>query len=70
MAINGNYLASQSVKTNTTIVIEMLSSRPVLGAVFTPARPAGQLCGYYDAVSGRVELYVVNASGIRFLRVG
>lgn len=69
MAIEGTYLASSSVTTNTTIVIEMLSSRPVLGAVFTPAKPVGQLCGYYDAMTGNVELYVVAASGIRFLKV-
>lgn len=70
MAINGTYVASQSVQTNTTAVIEMLPSRPAIGTAFFPARPAGQLCGYYDATNSRVELYVVTNSGIRFLRVG
>ncbi len=69
MAINRTLITSQSVKDNTDIVIEMLPSRPLLSTAFTPARPAGQLCGYYNAVNGRVELYIVANSGIRFLRV-
>lgn len=69
MAIESTVLTTASVTTNTTVVIEMLSSRPIIGAVFTPARPVGQLCGYYDATSGRVDLYVVGSSGIRFLKV-
>ena len=70
MAINGNVITSLAVTENTALVIEMLSTRPELGGTFTPARPAGQLCGYYDASTDSVELYVVNASGIRFLRIG
>ena len=70
MAINGNLITSKAVEDNNAIVIEMLGTRPLVGSAFTPARKPGQLCGYYDATNQRVELYMVNASGIRFVRVG
>lgn len=70
MAINGNVLTAHSTKLDAIIAPEMLSTRPNLSVAFSPARPAGQLCGFYNAGTSRVELYVVSASGIRFLRVG
>jgi len=51
-------------------VLEFLGSRPNNSTLISPARPAGQMCGYYDATTQTVELYIVDASGIRFKRVG
>lgn len=48
----------------------MLAERPVPGANFTPQRPSGQICGYYDYVTNAVELYIVAAGGFSFVRVG
>lgn len=70
MAINGNLITSKAVEDNNTIVLEMLSTRPAINSAFAPARKPGQLCGYYDATTQKVELYMVNASGIRFVKVG
>lgn len=70
MAINNTFLSAVSTQLNNEIVLEMLSSRPNVGEVFTPLRPPGQLCGYYDGINGRVDLYMVNAAGNRFLRAG
>jgi hypothetical protein len=70
MAIQSSSIASQSVNTNKLVVIEMLAERPVPGANFTPQRPSGQICGYYDYVTNAVELYIVAAGGFSFVRVG
>lgn len=70
MAINPSALSSQSTTDPSTVfVLEALSSQPVVGTVFSPARPAGQLAFYYNGSTGAAELYVVAASGIRWLRV-
>lgn len=70
MAINPSAIASQSVKTNNAVVIEILPVRPEENTLISPPKAAGQLCGYYDSARNWVELYVVSASGIRYLRVG
>ena len=51
------------------IKIEMLTEAPVIGKIFRPRRPPGQLCGYYNGNSNLVELYIVNADGEKFLKV-
>lgn len=70
MAINNSMIQSKSVKTNTETVIELLSEKPNPSTILTTARPPGQLLGYYVATGGYVELYIVEASGIRLRRVG
>ena len=70
MAINPSAIGTAAVTSqNVPFVLEMLSSQPVTTTTFTPARPAGQMCGFYNGATDLVELYVVNNSGIRFLRV-
>lgn len=70
MGINPHAIGNTSVTNQSVpLVIEMLYEQPVTSATFTPARPAGQLCGFYNGITGFVELYVVNSSGIRFVRV-
>lgn len=70
MAINPSAIASQSVTDqNTGTVIEMLATQPSTSSTFSPARPPGQLCGFYNGAIDGVELYVVNGAGIRFRRV-
>ncbi|ADF42383.1 hypothetical protein S-CBS2_gp027 [Synechococcus phage S-CBS2] len=70
MAISPSHFSAASVKDNKDVVIEMLASRPTVDGIFSPARTPGLLCGYYNATGDYVELYMVAASGIRFLRIG
>lgn len=71
MAINSSAIGAASVTNqDVPVVIEMLSTQPVTTTTFTPARPAGQLCGFYNGATDLVELYIVTNSGIRFARVG
>jgi hypothetical protein len=70
MAITPSLFSGQAVASNPEVVIEMLPSRPVATTIISPAKPAGQLCGYYDSTNGIVELFVVNTAGIKYIRVG
>lgn len=70
MAINPSAIATQDVSQQSVpTVLEILSSEPDVSAVFTPARPPGQLVGFYNGTTGGFQLYVVLNSGIRFARV-
>jgi hypothetical protein len=69
MAINPPQIGSSSIKTNYDFSIEILTQRPYPGVAFTPNRPVGQVVGYYDPSSDSVELYIVNQSGNKFLRI-
>ena len=70
MAINTSAISGSSV-TNQQVpmVIELLSAQPDLSQILSPARPPGQVVGYYNGAFDGVELYVVSNSGLRFLRV-
>lgn len=68
--INPSAIASKSVADqDTPAAIEMLATQPVTTADFSPSRPPGQICGFYNGAIDGVELYVVKASGTRFARV-
>lgn len=70
MAINPSAIGATPVTNGeVAFAIEMLAEQPSTSGVFTPARPAGQICGFYNGATDLVELYVVNNSGIRFVRV-
>jgi hypothetical protein len=69
MAISPAHFSTTPI-TQAPVVLEFLGSRPNNSTLISPARPAGQMCGYYDATTQTVELYIVDASGIRFKRVG
>jgi hypothetical protein len=70
MAINPSAIASRTIADPVVpVVIEMLSTQPVAGQVFTPLRPPGQLAGFFNGAINGVELYVVNRAGNRWLRV-
>lgn len=70
MPINPSAIATQSVADqDTPAVIEMLTTQPNSSITFSPPRPPGQICGFYNGSIDGVELWVVNNSGTRFLRV-
>jgi len=70
MAINRSSLGGKSVTENTDTTVEILVQRPPgPDKVLDVALPPGKLYAYYNAATDQVSLYVVSASGLRFLPV-
>ena len=68
MAINRSSLGGKSVTENTDATVEILVQRPPgPDQVLDAALPPGKLYAYYNAATDRVSLYIVSASGLRFL---
>lgn len=69
MAINPSQLGTQPVEQNYDVAIEMLLSRPSVGTYQPTPDVPNRLVGYYDSQTDRVELYIVDNSGYRYLKV-
>jgi hypothetical protein len=69
MAINRVSIGSQSIKTNTDSVIEILYTEPDVNALIDPPDTPGKLVGYYDGNSDSVRLFIIDNSGLRYLKV-
>lgn len=69
MAINRSLLGSESIKTNTDSVIEVRTTEPDVFEILDPPDIPGRLVGYYNGSSGFVELYIVDGSGLRLLKI-
>ena len=70
MAINPSQLAAQAITSNYDVTIQMLPQRPAAGAYNTTADTPNKLVGYYDGFPDSVELYIVDVTGYRYLRIG
>ena len=70
MAINPSQLSATPITTNFYVAIEFLAQRPSSNEYLTTPDTPNKLVGYYDGVTDYVELYVVDKSGYRYLRVG
>lgn len=70
MAINPTQLSSTPITENFDVAIEFLASRPSTTAYQSTPDTPNKLVGYYDSVTDYVELYVVDKTGYRYLRVG
>jgi uncharacterized FlgJ-related protein len=70
MTINRTQLGATSITENFDVAIEFLAQRPVTNQYQTTPDTPNKLVGYYDSVTDYVELYVVDKSGYRYLRVG
>ena len=69
MAINRSSLSSQSLKQNTDVTLELLVTRPVENVYLdTPVTP-NRMVGYYNYSLNRVELFVTDATGYRYIKV-
>jgi len=69
MAINPSQLGATPTDSNYDITIELLTTRPNAGAYLTTAVTPNKLVGYYDAIQDQVELYIVDNTGYRYLRI-
>ena len=69
MAINPSQLGASPITSNYDVTIELLSDRPNPGVyVSTPDTP-NKLVGYYDPFLDHVELFIVDNTGYRYLRI-
>ena len=69
MAINRTSLTSQSIVTDTNVVLEIVYVAPVVGAVLDPPMTPNKVFGFYDQALDAVRLFVVDDSGLRVLPV-
>ena len=69
MAINPSQLSAQPIEQNNDIAIEMLTVRPTVGVQQPTSDTPNKLVGYYDGLTDQVELYVVDNSGYRYLKI-
>jgi hypothetical protein len=68
MAINRLSISSQSIKTNTEAVIEVLYTEPpAADESLNPAQTPGKLVAYYNGSNDTTKLYIVSRSGLRML---
>lgn len=70
MAINRPVITATPISQNTQITIEMLLARPELGTNLDVAVSPNTLYGWYNATVDKVELYISDINGLRWLRIG
>ena len=69
MAFNLPYLGSSTYEDSVDVRITLLSTRPDLTTdMATPLLP-GQLLGYYNPSVDAVELYTIDSTGYKYVRV-
>jgi hypothetical protein len=69
MAINPSQLSAQAITSNYDVTIQFLGFRPNAGAYNANEDTPNKLVGYYDSVQNLVELYIVDHTGHRYLRI-
>lgn len=69
MPINPSQLSAQPIEQNQDVAIEILTDRPTSGAYLTTPVTPNKLVGYYDSLTDYVELYVVDNTGYRYLKI-
>ena len=70
MAINPVSMTSESITTNTDAVIQVVYSEPNLAILLDPPDIPGRMLGFFNGSTGVINLYMVDNSGLRLLRVG
>ena len=69
MAINPVSMTSESIKTNTDAIIEVVYAEPDLNILLDPPDTPGRILGFFNGASGVINLYIVDNSGLRLMRV-
>ena len=62
-------LSSVPVDQNPDVVIQIVTSRPILNTNFPIRQAPGRVVGYYNAQLDSVELFVVGRSGQRWYKI-
>jgi hypothetical protein len=69
MAINRAFVGSQDISTVTNATIQIVLDRPDTTTLIDPPETPQRLVGYYNPSLQGVELYVVDRSGLRWMRI-
>ena len=69
MAINNAQFSAQPIEQNQDVAIELMVTRPDTAAYLTTPETPNKLVGYYDAFADQVELYVLDNTGRRYLKI-
>ena len=69
MAINRVSFTAQSIKDNYDAIIEIKTEQPRQNQTLDPPETPNKLIGYFNGATGYVELYVVDPSGYRILKI-
>lgn len=68
MAINRSFISTEPVSSALTR-IEIVAQRPSTEGAIDPPETPLRIVGYYNQQLDAVELFVVNQSGLRWIRV-
>lgn len=69
MTISGASIVATPYEENTEATVNMLQTRPNLALISTTKMQPNLLSGYYNASTDAVELYMVDSTGYRYLRI-
>ena len=69
MAVNRSFISTQDISQVTNVTIEIVATRPDMNTLISPPETPNRMVGYYNGTGDFVELYVVDASGLRWIRV-
>ena len=69
MAIQRSSITAASIIGNYDVTIEFLAERAYTEVFQTTQDTPGKIVAYYDGLIDAVELYVVDKTGYRYLRV-
>lgn len=72
MGITSGHIGTKSIADNTKVVIEMLTTRPTYGVALGDGvrREPGQIVGFFNGTTGTVELYCIDNTGTKTLKIG
>jgi hypothetical protein len=69
MAIQRSSISASPIIENYDVTVEFLIERPSTEVFQTVQDTPGKIVAYYDGLIDAVELYVVDKTGYRYLRV-
>lgn len=69
MSINPGYISSQPIDEDVDVTISLLTTRPSALTVIDPPKSPGLIVGFYNGSIDAVELYMVDGSGTRYIKV-
>jgi hypothetical protein len=69
MPFNLPYIGAEVYENAVDVRITLLSSPPDLNNDMTTPLKTGQLLGYYNPTLDAVELYTIDSTGYRYVRV-